>query len=550
MSTTQDMSRKTESVRKDRKKTPLSRSGCYTCKVRHLKCDETQPTCRRCTSTGRRCEGYLPPQSWLVDIRPDNLVDGGERRSHRYFQERTGPELSRYYDESFWSDLVPQASFSQDAIKHCLIAISSFHEKLEANQTHSDTSYQSQYSLQHYGKAIQLLSRAPSLLSTEETLINCILFIWFENLQNNLKNSRRHIESGIKILAEVRTSQPLDATGMIETILAPTLERLKLKADIYSTSDGPGSRRDDQYFIPERFLDVDQARQSFAHFVTWSCSVLRHITLNKNNSDNWHQRSSTLARRLSGIDLFSARLEELLQATRSLREPDKLQAVLLLKINDLVVRIILSAYLHLQESAYDHHRTSFIQIVDLCQEYLTFDSVKDKTTTSNAYSNAGDLILENGVIPHLLFTSAHCRSHLLRRRVIDLLQSYPRHEGVWDSHNASRVANRIAELEKQNLTLPVLTPEGVPESDLIRVLSICFYHSGDKSISVDNMDDDTQGIPSGHQHRPPLVPAQIKISFLRSRQTNTEPSIEEVWLDEAGESILVSSISLSFSLIY
>jgi hypothetical protein len=156
-----------------RKETP----GDLDChRVRHVKCDETKPFRLRCASTGRRCDGYLPPKSWLIQINPDSFEDGGERHAFQYFRERTGPELSRFYDESFWNNLVPQASHSQWAIKHCLITISSFHEKLESIQPTSDASYQREYSLTQYGKARQLLRRAPSTLSVEETLINCILF--------------------------------------------------------------------------------------------------------------------------------------------------------------------------------------------------------------------------------------------------------------------------------------------------------------------------------------------------------------------------------------
>ncbi|PIG88962.1 hypothetical protein AARAC_008440, partial [Aspergillus arachidicola] len=32
--------------------------GCYTCRSRKVKCDETKPICLRCTKAKRRCEGY------------------------------------------------------------------------------------------------------------------------------------------------------------------------------------------------------------------------------------------------------------------------------------------------------------------------------------------------------------------------------------------------------------------------------------------------------------------------------------------------------------
>ena len=394
---------------------------------------------------------------------------------------------------------------------------------------------------------MNLLSGAPNLLSIEETLINCILFIWFENLQNNLKNSCRHLDSGLKIIEEARRRQQLNTTGMVETILAPTLERLKLKADIYSASGELGSSSDREHLIPERFLDVEQAHQSFTRLINWSCYVLGHITLSKNNSDNWHLRSSKLARRLSGFDLYSARLEDLLREARSEREPDKLQAVLLLKINDLVVQIIVSVYLYLQESAYDRQKSNFAQIVDLCQEYLASESVKGRRTLPPASSNGGDLIFENGIIPHLLFTSAHCRDHWLRQRVISLLKQYTRCEGAWESHIASKVANRIAELEKQDLTLPMGTSEAVPEADLIRVLGVCFYSPGTYSTSADKMGGTEQGRPLWDHDRCLTFPTRIKISFLRCQRTDTETLIEEVWIDETGKSIMVSSSSPSCS---
>ncbi|KAI1207985.1 uncharacterized protein F4807DRAFT_161118 [Annulohypoxylon truncatum] len=44
---------------------PKVRTGCITCKIRRVKCDETKPACTRCTSTGRKCDGYggaAPPR--------------------------------------------------------------------------------------------------------------------------------------------------------------------------------------------------------------------------------------------------------------------------------------------------------------------------------------------------------------------------------------------------------------------------------------------------------------------------------------------------------
>ncbi|KAH6974738.1 hypothetical protein EDB80DRAFT_313943 [Ilyonectria destructans] len=41
-----------------RAKAPRVRTGCKTCKIRHLKCDEGKPHCRRCEKDSHVCDGY------------------------------------------------------------------------------------------------------------------------------------------------------------------------------------------------------------------------------------------------------------------------------------------------------------------------------------------------------------------------------------------------------------------------------------------------------------------------------------------------------------
>lgn len=41
-------------------------TGCYTCRERKLKCDDTRPACRRCIALGVECQGYEVKLSWLA----------------------------------------------------------------------------------------------------------------------------------------------------------------------------------------------------------------------------------------------------------------------------------------------------------------------------------------------------------------------------------------------------------------------------------------------------------------------------------------------------
>jgi Fungal Zn(2)-Cys(6) binuclear cluster domain len=46
--------------RRPNKKT---KTGCKTCRIRRVKCDEGKPNCRRCEIFGVECDGYMEPKS-------------------------------------------------------------------------------------------------------------------------------------------------------------------------------------------------------------------------------------------------------------------------------------------------------------------------------------------------------------------------------------------------------------------------------------------------------------------------------------------------------
>ncbi|KAK7224953.1 hypothetical protein V2G26_012956 [Clonostachys chloroleuca] len=46
--------------------TTKSRSGCVTCKAKHLKCDEAKPECFNCRGKGVKCGGYGRKLQWSM----------------------------------------------------------------------------------------------------------------------------------------------------------------------------------------------------------------------------------------------------------------------------------------------------------------------------------------------------------------------------------------------------------------------------------------------------------------------------------------------------
>ncbi|KAM3512113.1 hypothetical protein MY11210_004249 [Beauveria gryllotalpidicola] len=69
-----------------------TRTGCITCRIRRVKCDEAKPMCNRCMTSGRMCDGYKnPPQkpskqsvSTASDGVPEPRINGNDGAQSLY----------------------------------------------------------------------------------------------------------------------------------------------------------------------------------------------------------------------------------------------------------------------------------------------------------------------------------------------------------------------------------------------------------------------------------------------------------------------------------
>ena len=79
--------------RRFKEKHPKVRTGCLTCKARHVKCDENRPVCVRCRKGGYKCEGYVdPPKAWVFEYSQDSDRSAKEDTSSND-QSETSPKL-------------------------------------------------------------------------------------------------------------------------------------------------------------------------------------------------------------------------------------------------------------------------------------------------------------------------------------------------------------------------------------------------------------------------------------------------------------------------
>lgn len=179
--------------------------------MRRIKCDEGRPECVKCTSTGRKCDGYLrgnqgsanvalPPSGANKYLSPlavtPSLHDLGseqERRSFYFFCSRTVVRLSGFFVAGFWNRWVLQAFHHEPAIRHAVIALGSIHERFDGGDVSvlgsNRDATRGGFALEQYNHAIQNLiepgakGKRPPF---DVCLISCVLFACFEVCQHHL----------------------------------------------------------------------------------------------------------------------------------------------------------------------------------------------------------------------------------------------------------------------------------------------------------------------------------------------------------------------------
>lgn len=164
-----------------------------------MKCGEERPSCLKCTSTGRTCDGYefppdvessssINPSAMVIRLAtsPSSNIVGNDReqRSFHFFRHTTVTQLSGFFGEDMWDRLVLQTSHFEPAIRHAVIALGSLHERFVGHSgLISQRDSLDNFALQQYNLAIRSLMEPVSRKkrpSTDVCLVACTLFACFE----------------------------------------------------------------------------------------------------------------------------------------------------------------------------------------------------------------------------------------------------------------------------------------------------------------------------------------------------------------------------------
>ncbi|KAH7119642.1 hypothetical protein B0J11DRAFT_65408 [Dendryphion nanum] len=471
------------------------KTGCRTCKLRKVKCDEGKPVCHRCRSTNRICEGYgiwggggntyaerypmtrhctgmadLPvpsPPSVGSPMFPFASIE--EREYLDWFIGCTVTRFPGIFGSSFWHTLVLPASTAEPAVYHAVVALSSAHRQ-ELNAALSKPETNEHFTLQQYSKSIGhlqlLLGSGSDKRSTALALITCLLFTFLENFRGDYTTASSHLENGLKLLCELHSHKVEVRAGtaiikplrsVIDIEIMETFARLHTQSDLFH----PPSRRLDIILAPSDietfaypiFSSVGQARDSLD-------KLLHAILLAVKRRQLGHAEEPCLHRMMA--EHYTSVWFDRYWATMNLPQPlsDKdAAAYKLLHIYYKMTRIMITSAFCIDEMEYDHRIPEFVSILS---ESIEFVKQIESTSLDLHLSESSNSIGDIGWIPPLYLTALKCRNPQIRRQAIKILGSRSHKEGIWNSKTVTIAATKIVELEELNFYQGMDLGESLP----------------------------------------------------------------------------------------
>ncbi|OJK02133.1 hypothetical protein ASPACDRAFT_40951 [Aspergillus aculeatus ATCC 16872] len=179
-----------------------SKTGCRTCRARHVKCDENPGKCQNCTSTRRQRDGYdthrllFPTRqtrhSERLPLSPPVAVTvpwsstSDERRCFGFVQARTIPDVLGYFDSDMGA---------------ICAADGAVHQHMEPGLMGGSTVWELMAVAQSTRSFACLRRRNPRDTQMREvTLVSCLLFTIKNVVRQELGTAVQHIRAGLRIL--------------------------------------------------------------------------------------------------------------------------------------------------------------------------------------------------------------------------------------------------------------------------------------------------------------------------------------------------------------
>ncbi|KAH7309869.1 hypothetical protein B0I35DRAFT_398048 [Stachybotrys elegans] len=218
------------------KSTTRVKTGCATCRIRRVKCDEAKPSCNKCLSTGRVCDGYESPfrvfsyQSAGKDdvvhvkrpIRPVFATISLPKTQllSRCFSTKSMLGVDLGCDEE--ANQILNFCTADSSIQYAVTSLISLRENAEVSgvvsMSNAKPDLGQEYGLSQYCMAMQGLASnlsSPSPKALRSALLCCQVFISIEQVRGNYAAMAQHFILGLGIMRQYRSRPSLDANHAV-----------------------------------------------------------------------------------------------------------------------------------------------------------------------------------------------------------------------------------------------------------------------------------------------------------------------------------------------
>ncbi|KAL3494007.1 hypothetical protein BJX62DRAFT_248768 [Aspergillus germanicus] len=498
-----------------RKYTSRARTGCETCRIRRVKCDESPGSCRNCTSTGRKCEGYdmtrLPRRRSPLGVGVGGAVmmtmtmvndlgaaalpgkTSDERRCFDVFQNRTIPMFMTLFDSDVWR-VVLQMSQSDPSVCHAVVAFSALHEGTLRQQRHwaqgrSLDIRHRDFALKQYGRALSSLAfrlRSNDPQMRYVTLVCCIVFVLFELLNDNYSGVLVHLQNGVNVLTNT-TGEPARASiigGAIhpsgsnsprfDAALRRTFAHLDVQSiyfdrasramNIYPSYGDPVNLDD----CPVWFDSLYGAKETIDPLLNNVLAIWRVSQMILRDNDaragpayenllaEQHRMRTYLARHVAAFTQFLTRHPP--TTARDLRSRD------VILLDHIVLFMNVEACIGLSEMVFDAWHAEWTETVNLIEKII-----RSAIAEFGSISALPNVVFDLGINLPLGWVVLKCRDPVLRQRALDLQRLWPHSEGLHPTAFLMNMGQQVSNIEQEGMN-PVTGV--IPEEARIRTVNI------------------------------------------------------------------------------
>jgi hypothetical protein len=386
---------------------------------------------------------------------------GGElqKQNFDFFQSVTSSALSSFYGSEFWAQETLQVAHQYPALFHAITAFGSIHHSYLSDETPSDvprvgTNNHIEFGLSEFNKAIKSMSALMTQkeLSTQDQqaiLTICVLFTGLSSLQGRQSQAFMHVKNGLRMIYHWRLNNrvitPEDKNAVDMLLL--TFVKLDTQIRPYLVGQESLLQWTDEDIIaalsPQRTFQT--IFEAYFDLEVFSNKLFR---LNF-NAYSFKQLSLEIELLRNQGEIWDGQFTQLLSMiTPTASELDALDFIRLRR--EYARAIVSCLVINAEDNVHDDLLLIYKAIIDLARKVLQKDSYTPRYGVPDSQKLEHPIfVLGSTIIEPLFFTATRCREPILRRQALHLLRLCPRREGICEGMMASKIVQKVIEVEEQ-----------------------------------------------------------------------------------------------------